>query len=433
MLRVRTTHAKAGMELAMPVFHPRRHDTLLLRTGVKLERATIRRLREMNLPELWIKYPSLEVVSEYVNPAVFAQRATVTRQIADSYDAFSTHVDAELDFADFREAMNGMISLLSEQPRTALFLSEIVESGQPSVRHASNVAFLSVLMGLKLEFYLMRERSRLGGVYAKNVANLGVAGMMHDIGMLRLDDEIIERWEATADETDEAWREHVTIGYNLVRGQLEPSAAAAVLHHHQKFDGSGFPFRTTFGGDEVPMSGSDIHIYARVVAAADLFDRLLHPYGIDETDESARVPVVRVLKKMQQQPWSGWIDPVVLSGLISVAPPYPPGSAVRLSNGVSAVVVSWAPADPCRPEVIEINESLEPGDDPEPGERIDLRERPELYVSQIDGQDVGEDNFYPEDGGCPPLETIARAMVMGAPPPTEVELSKADPDARKAG
>ena len=86
MLRVRTAHAKPGMELAMPVFHPKRHDTLLLRTGVKLEAATIRRLREMNMPELWIRYPSLEVVSDYVNPAVYAQRATVTRQIAEIGD-----------------------------------------------------------------------------------------------------------------------------------------------------------------------------------------------------------------------------------------------------------------------------------------------------------------------------------------------------------
>lgn len=414
MLRVRTAQAKAGMELAMPVFHPKRHDTLLLRTGVKLERATIKRLREMNMPELWIKYPSLEVVSDYVNPAVFAKRATVTRQIADSYDAMSTHVDAELDFGDFREAMNGMIGILSEQPKTALFLSEMVEAGQPEVRHASNVAFLSVLMGLRLEFYLMKERSRLGGAYAKNVANLGVAGMMHDIGMLRLDEETIARWEASGDESDEAWREHVKIGYNLVRGELEPSAAAAVLHHHQKYDGSGFPMRTTFGGDEVPMAGSDIHVYARVVAAADLFDRLLHPPGREEREESPKIPVVRVLRQMQDKPYRDWIDPVVLSGLISVAPPYPPGSVVKLSNGVSAVVVSWAPGDPCRPEVLEIDETLEPGDEPASGARIDLRDHPKLHIAQIDGEDVSDDNFSPEDTGCPPLDSIARAMVNGA-------------------
>jgi len=415
MLRVRMTNAKAGMELAMPVFHPKRHDTLLLRTGVTLEEATIARLREMKLPELWIKYPSLEVVSEYVNPAVFAKRATVTRQIADSYDSFSTHVDAELDFSEFRESMNGMITLLAEQPRTALFLSEIVELGQPSVRHASNVAFLSVLMGLKLEFYLIRERSRLGGTYAKNVANLGVAGMMHDIGMLRLDEETVARWEESGDEADEAWREHVTIGYNLVRGELEPSAAAAVLHHHQKFNGSGFPLRTTFGGDEVPLAGSDIHIYARIIAAADLFDRLLHPPGSDESDKTPPVPVVRVLRMLQRKPFRDWIDPVVLSGLINVAPPYPPGTTVRLSNGMAGVTVSWAPSHPCRPEVMEIDETLKPGDYQEPGARIDLRECQDLHVAEVDGQDVSKENFSPEDDGCPTLDSIARAMINGAP------------------
>ena len=431
MLRVRTSQAKEGMVLAMPVYHPKRHDTLLLRTGVTLERATIKRLREMNMPELWIKYPSLEVVADYVNPAVYAKRATVTRQIADSYDAFSTHVDAELEFGEFKEAMNGMIGLLAEQPKTALFLSEMVEAGQPEVRHAANVAFLSVLMGLRLEFYLMKERSRLRGAYAKNVANLGVAGMMHDIGMLRLDEETVARWEETGDETDEAWREHVTIGYNLVRGELEPSAAAAVLHHHQKYDGSGFPLRTTYAGDQEPLCGSDIHIYARVIAAADLFDRLLHPPGQSDDEHGPGVPVVRVLRQMQHKPYRAWIDPVVLSGLISVAPPYPPGSLVRLSNGVSAVVVSWAPSDPCRPEVLEVDESLEPGDEPAPGARIDLRDHPNLHIAQIDGVDVSEDNFSPEDTGCPPLDSIAKAMVIGASAPDSMRQDEGG--ARKAG
>ncbi len=415
MLRVRTNHARPGMELAMPVYHPRRHDTLLLKPGVHLESRTIARLREMNLPELWIRYPMLEQISEYVNPAVYAERARLSRQIADAFDTFSTHVDAELDFVEFRSTMNDMISLLVEQPRTGIYLSEIVESGQPMLRHAANVGFISVLMGLKLGFYLMKERSRLVGTHAKSVASLGVAGVLHDIGMLRLDDDTLRRWNKTGDEGDPAWREHVQIGYNMVRGELEPSAAAAVLHHHQRYDGTGFPARITFGGDEVPISGSDIHVFARIVAAAELFNRTKHPAcspGAEAFDRPS-IPTVRALKLMVSGPMRRWVDPVVLRGLISVVPAYPPGTVVRLNSGVRAVVTSWSPLDPCRPEVHEINDTGE-RIDTALGSVIDLREVPDEYIVEADGEDVSDDNFAPESADDFDLGAIARRMVNAA-------------------
>lgn len=415
MLRVRTNHAKAGMELAMPVYHPRRHDTLLLKAGVRLEDRTIARLREMNLPELWIRYPLLEQISEYVNPAVFAERARLSRQIADAFDTFGACVDAELDFVEFRSAMNDMISLLVEQPRTAIYLSEIVESGQPMLRHAANVGFISVLMGLKLGFYLVKERSRLAGTHAKSVANLGVAGVLHDIGMLRLDEETLLRWNTTSDESDPAWREHVKIGYNLVRGELEPSAAAAVLHHHQRFDGTGFPQRVTFSGEEVPIEGSDIHIFARIVAAADLFNRTKHPASAPGAEVIGRpsIPTVRALKMMLTPPMRDWVDPVVLRGLLSVVPAYAPGTIVRLNSGVRAVVIGWSPLDPCRPEIHEIDDSDELLD-PSLGGEIDLREFPDEHIVEADGEDVSEDNFAPAKPDDFDIGAIARRMINGA-------------------
>ncbi len=415
MLRVRTNHARPGMELAMPVFHPRRHDTLLLKPGVRLEPRTIARLRELNLPELWIRYPMLEEISEYVNPAVYAERARLSRQIADAFDTLSAHVDADLDFVEFRSTMNDMIALLSEQPHTGLFLSEIVESGQPMLRHAANVGFISVLTGLKLGFYLMKERSRLVATHARSVASLGVAGVLHDVGMLRLDEGTLRRWNTTGDENDPAWREHVSIGYNLVRGELEPSAAAAVLHHHQRFDGSGFPPRVTFGGEHVPLAGSDIHVFARIVAAAELFNRTKHPACAPGAEEFARpsIPTVRALRLMLSEPMRSWIDPVVLRGLLSVVPAYPPGTIVKLNSGVRAVVTSWTPLDPCRPVVHEINEDGE-RIEATLGSVVDLRETPDEYIIEADGEDVSGDNFAPETPDDFDLNAIARRMYNAA-------------------
>ena len=277
-----------------------------------------------------------------------------------------------------------------------MFVGDLVDSGQPAVRHAMNVTYVSLLIGLRLGFYLEHERAKLPAPVARDVSNLGVAAMLHDIGMSRLDPNVVERWNRTHDESDEAWREHVRTGYELVRGELEPTAAAAVLHHHQHFDGSGFPRRRTLQGDVVPVAGHDIHVFARIIAAADLFDRLTQPGNAPGTTEIGLTPrpVVCALSELQGEPYRYWVDPVVFSALIEVCPPYPPGAVVRLSDGRQAAVVSWSADDPCRPYVVGLGgRDGEIDLDVEDGEPIDLRARRDLSVACVDGVEVGAHNF----------------------------------------
>ena len=76
-----------------------------------------------------------------------------------------------------------------------------------------------------------------------------------------------EKYEASGDESDPAWREHPALGYRLVRGKVSATAASTVLHHHQHYDGSGFA-----GADFPVMRNKRIHIFARIVTVAEQFD-----------------------------------------------------------------------------------------------------------------------------------------------------------------
>ncbi|QYU68139.1 HD domain-containing protein [Leptolyngbya sp. 15MV] len=218
--------------------------------------------------------------------------------------------------------------------------------------------------------------------------------MFHDVGMARMAPDVLQRWNHTQDESDPDWRAHVHVGFDVVKNALGPAAAAAVLHHHQKFDGTGFPRRLRLDGTEEPLAGSDIHVFARIVAAADLFDRLRHPPAA--LPGSTPTPVVRVLKRLQQQPYANWIDPMVFRGLLSVVPPSVPGSIVTLSTGQQAVVTEWFPEDPCRPAVHILPNGLDALGPDDPIERIDLRQRTGIVVARAEGHDVTSDNFFPE-------------------------------------
>ena len=171
----------------------------------------------------------------------------------------------------------------------------------------------------------------------------------------------------------------------MVRDQIEPSAAAVILHHHQAFDGTGFPTRGEEG--EKSPKGQEIHVFARIVAGADRFVRLQRTGG----PNGAAIPTVRALKLIQEPAHASKIDPMVLKAIFNVVPAYAPGTIVTLSNGHECVVTQWSPENPCRPVV----ETLVPqGRDDEP-EVFDLRQRSELAVVRAEGHAVADDNFTP--------------------------------------
>jgi HD-GYP domain-containing protein (c-di-GMP phosphodiesterase class II) len=288
-------------------------------------------------------------------------------------------------------------------------MQEMCDRSQPVLRHASSVCMLSVLMGLRLDDYLVAERSRLSSQAARDVAALGVGAMLHDIGMLRLDPEVARAWNQTQDESDPKFQRHVYLGHELVREAVGPAASAVVLHHHQKFDGSGFPQRLRLDGAHEAMVGSDIHVFARIVAAADLFDRLRYPP--DAGPETPPAPVVRALNRLRGQPYAAWLDPMVFKALLAVMPAYAPGTIVELNNGKRGVVTEWFPDDPCRPTVQEVGDPTRDFANGAPsGERMVLRDAPGVHVVRVEGQDVADDNFFPGTPGEFDLKLAGKSL-----------------------
>ncbi|TVT75105.1 MAG: response regulator [Denitromonas halophila] len=94
------------------------------------------------------------------------------------------------------------------------------------------------------------------------------AAPMHDVGKLGIPDHILMKpGRLTVDEFEQMKR-HPTIGHDILKGSTSPviqAAAIIALTHHEKFDGSGYPFGTA--GDAIPLEG-------RIVAVADVFDAL---------------------------------------------------------------------------------------------------------------------------------------------------------------
>ncbi|MFA6043529.1 MAG: HD domain-containing phosphohydrolase [Phycisphaerales bacterium] len=399
MLRVTIANARPGMVLAESVHHPSAPQTILLRKGVTLDQHAIPKLSELGVHELWIDYPGLEDLVKFVDPRVLASYREITHHIGSAIDSAFVQSSVDLDFFVYRRAIMGLLVQLANNPSAALFVTELAGADRPFVRHCGNLCALSLLMGLKLDFYLVRERGRLSSFAARDISGLGVGAMFADMGMTRLSEEALRRYNLRLDEKDPEWRSHTQLGYEMLREQLDPASAAVILNHHQHFDGTGYPGRTHATGSMVPVVGSEIHIFTRIVTCADTFDRLRHAAHAPKSSErvSPSIPTVRALKQMINGPFRAWLDPLVFKALVSVAPPYPPGSIVTITGGRTAAVVGWSPEDPCRPTVQIIERPDEFARSKPPTEKIDLRTAPELQITEIDGYDVSEDNFAPSE------------------------------------
>jgi hypothetical protein len=240
MLRVVIQHARPGMKLAMPVLHPRT-GTVLLKAGFQLSDRFIRKLRELSVTECWVEYPSTEEIRRFISPRIQQRKGQVSEMIAGMFETLHQDAHAKLEFAEYRRVLRSLIEELVMDPTASSYFTEMGGTSDNELRHASEVCFLSILLGLKMHQYLIQERTRLGANQARDVLSLGIGAIVHDIGKMQLDDETRARCHVTADESDPDWRAHPTIGHRMLSGSVRPAAAGVVLQHHQYFDGSGFP------------------------------------------------------------------------------------------------------------------------------------------------------------------------------------------------
>jgi hypothetical protein len=402
MLRVRLDEARPGMALARAITHQTQPGLVLLRAGVALNALSIARLRQISITHVWIEYPGLEELARLWDPQLLEAGRDCVRQVARFVDSGLSQQGVHIDVDGCRAATTHLARSLRDAPAAQLLLSELEATEQPSVLRIGMTTVLSLLLGLRLDYYLLSERSRLPAGRAKDVTPLGLGAMLHDVGLVRTPEALAAQLDAPsieALEADARYQSHAMNGFSLLRGKVEPAVAAVVLHHHQHFDGTGFPrcrvalskasaFKGTKGkkSQPVPLAGKQIHVFARIVHVAQLVARLTY----SELGTQAGVPVaqtpVRVLQRMLSDPFRGWCDPEVLRGLLRALPAFPLGSIVTLSDGRRAAVVAFHEHEPCRPTVETVS-LLEPR---AKRERLDLRQCPQLSILAVDGQRIDD-------------------------------------------
>lgn len=156
--------------------------------------------------------------------------------------------------------INNMLEESKEQlERTYLdtvqSLRYAVEAKDPYTRgHSDRVSEFAVLIGKKL------------GLPDDKIRTLQIGGLFHDIGKIGVPDNILQKEAKLTDDEYSQIKNHPSIGAHIL-GEAEAfkDIIPIVKHHHERFDGKGYPSR---------LKGEEIPLLARIAAVADAFDAM---------------------------------------------------------------------------------------------------------------------------------------------------------------
>ena len=372
---------RPGDVVGVSIPHPSTPSVELLKPGVVLDAGILASAARLGVQQIWIEDDATRDVDGAIAGQLSAARMEMFARLKKDLRVASQQTVSAEQVQSCRQSVLNLVCLLIANGRYA-GLADSLFGCSDLVGHATNVAYLSILVGLEVQAYIIRERPRLAAVHARDMSVLGLAGMLHDIGKSRLERGIAGHNEIRASAPGAAppgYDRHTLDGYQMLRASRgAASITQAVLNHHQRFDGSGWPdlAAATRNRRVGTQSGRQIHIFTRIVSAANVLDNLLRNAA------GERVPPVSALHAFASPRFDGWFDPVIRRATLRRIPPFAVGSQVGLSDGRKAVVVSPSMDEPCRPTVRPLTSSGAAAP------ALDLAQSPGLSVTHYLGVEV---------------------------------------------
>lgn len=344
-----------GMKVARTVRYE--FGGVMLRAGFVMDTGTIRRLREFGFSNFFVHDPDTEDVDiyDYMDER---SRQDVTAHIQKLFGHIKGEVTrvfkpAELknipleefkykfvkgrfrkilDEANIRSTFLQFVELIVQNllsdREISMCVGAIKSANSYIYDHSFEVAVHAAVTARRL------------GFTTREVKEIVLGSLLHDIGFLFIPDDIMQKQEPLTEKEQEILRQHTTYGYYLLRDREDiPLLTAHVAYqHHERQDGLGYP-RGLRGTNRVISkmeairleSGDDgagmIHRYSNIVAVPNFYDELISPRPYrkaippDEAVEAVKLASGTVLNEE------------VVEAFLSYLPVYPLGTRIVIVKG----------------------------------------------------------------------------------------------------
>lgn len=235
-------------------------------------------------------------------------------------------VDKPLNFRAARKAASVMVRSILRNPDAMVWLARLKDKDSYGYHHGIRSAILATVFGRHL------------GLPEDILENLATGTLLMDIGVTGLPHQLVHAASLTAEQQQE-WRRHVEIGMQHLQAceGINERILALVQYHHERHDGSGYPFG---------LEGNRIPLLARIAGMVDYYDMLTSPRPGGDA-----VTSTRAVSLLYEQRDTGFQAALVEQFIQSIGV-YPTGTLVELSGGEVGVVVAQNTSRRLRPQVM---------------------------------------------------------------------------------
>jgi len=232
------------------------------------------------------------------------------------------------DLRHAKRVVQPIVDTVMKNEYTLVGLTALKDHDEYTYAHCVNVSVLSVGMGQAL------------GLPRQTLADLGVAGLLHDLGKMRVSGDVLRKPGAlTADEWLQV-RRHPLEGAKMVSrmpglSQVTIDSMRACLEHHMNYNRTGYPDLSTDWGQAT---------LSRIVAMADCFDAITAHRAYYKRPHTAFEGLQALMGPNRVS-----FDPAVLWALVKTVGLYPAGTVMQTTSGHLVLAMSPNPADVTRP------------------------------------------------------------------------------------
>ncbi|MGF7059188.1 HD-GYP domain-containing protein [Brassicibacter mesophilus] len=156
---------------------------------------------------------------------------------------------------EISDVVDDMIDEITKINNILARIRQLKDSNDYTFKHSINVSLLATMVGKWL------------GYTDVELKQISLAGLFHDIGKMKISDNIINKPNKLNDKEFELVKRHTIYGYNILKETIgiSKNISLAALQHHEREDGSGYP---------LGVKSDKIHEYAKIIAVCDVFDAM---------------------------------------------------------------------------------------------------------------------------------------------------------------
>lgn len=206
------------------------------------------------------------------------------------------------------------VGSILRNPDALIWMSRMRNEDEYTAEHCLNVCILSIAFGRHL------------GMSEVELEKLGLCGLLHDVGKMRVPQNVLNKREELTDKEFNIIKAHTVHGRNLLMSSPGiPNATVDVAYsHHERVDGTGYPRK---------LKAAGISDFARIIAIVDAYDAMT-----GDRCYSRAIPSTDALKRIFDERGKHFDERLALE-FIKCVGLYPPGSIVELINGLVGIVL----------------------------------------------------------------------------------------------